>query len=76
MGRSRVYCTRPANANRQHNVETARAIPRKTSFQREAVRAARRMCHMTGYPMAPPHADHGAVTWAGNASHGSSAVGM
>jgi len=28
MGRSRVYCTRPVNANRQHNTKTARPIPR------------------------------------------------
>ena len=29
MGRSRVYCTRPANANRQHNASAARPIPEK-----------------------------------------------
>ena len=28
MGRSRVYCTRPTNANWQHNTITARPIPR------------------------------------------------
>jgi hypothetical protein len=27
MGRSRVYCTPPANANRQHNTAAARSIP-------------------------------------------------
>jgi hypothetical protein len=27
MGRSRVYCTPPANANRQHNTAAARTIP-------------------------------------------------
>jgi len=28
MGRSRVYCTPPANANWQHNTRTGRPIPR------------------------------------------------
>jgi hypothetical protein len=27
MGRSRVYCTHPTNANRLHNTKTARPIP-------------------------------------------------
>jgi hypothetical protein len=66
MGRSRVYCTRPANANRQHNVNTARPIPWKTAPQ-QTVRAAQRMCHLTGYPTAPAYADPRPVTWASNA---------
>ncbi len=33
MGRSRVYCTRPVNANRQHNTKTARPIPRDRCMQ-------------------------------------------
>ena len=62
MGRSRVYCTHPANANRQHNTKTARAIPRKTSFRgsRQSARL-QRMCLLYSVPDPPAAcADQGA----------------
>jgi hypothetical protein len=40
MGRSRVYCTRPANANRQHNTNTVRSIPRASHSRNPLDRTA------------------------------------
>jgi hypothetical protein len=72
MGRSRVYCTRPVNAN-QHNVKTTRPIPWTPSAEPVAqptLAPAPRIPHRAaGRPGS-------AVTWAGNACGGPDAVGM
>ena len=41
MGRSRVYCTPPANANRQHNTAAARTIPLEAPGDGEPQQTAR-----------------------------------
>jgi hypothetical protein len=80
MGRSRVYCTPPANANRQHNTAAARTIPLEApgEWRASADRAAECVRpHLLGYATrASAAATTNPSTWVSNKSRGSRAVGM
>ena len=81
MGRSRVYCTLPANANRQHNTQAARSIPRdpntRIRTRRNCQRARPGMyTYPLGYLTPSPGAAREFVTWTGNRIQGPIAVGM
>jgi len=54
MGRSRVYCTHPTNANRQHNTKTARPIPLpELAFHaKQEIARLNDASALSGYPMA------------------------
>jgi len=81
MGRSRVYCTLPANANRQHNTQAARSIPRDPDTRTRTRRTASahgqaRMPYLKGTRTRARAGPASSVTWTGNRIQGPIAVGM
>jgi hypothetical protein len=86
MGRSRVYCTPPANANWQHNTTAARSIPLVIALARSAGslrRTARPSAYDRPFRIREANARSGHLGWGGDAAdlvsnklRGSRAVGM
>jgi hypothetical protein len=57
MGRSRVYCTHPANANWHHNTTAALPIPRKPPQEPARSPGSAYAPPLRGYPTTGPLAD-------------------